>query len=84
MTDIPTSMSADAPPSTPAGFPKNAHEFMRAVQDLFRHQYPVFVLDYDICDETYLVAWSDFSGTQRKSWLTQFAMNELTKHWVMN
>lgn len=65
-------------------FPRNAKEFMQAVQELFKYQYTVFVLDYDIVDETYLVAWNDRNGIPRKSWITQPAMSQLSGNWVLN
>jgi hypothetical protein len=71
-------------PPPPAAFPKNAKEFMRAVYDLFRYKYPVYILESDENDGTYLVTWVDRQNKQRKSWLTQVAMNELTRDWVMN
>jgi hypothetical protein len=59
-------------------FPGSADEFLEAVEDLFRNQYMYFVMDHDITDDTYLVHWVDRKGTERKSWLTQSAMDQLS------
>lgn len=67
-----------------ATFPRNAAEFARAMEELFKMHVPVFVLEYDMNDETYLIAWSDRNGLPRKSWVTQKAMNDLSRNWVLN
>lgn len=65
-------------------FPQNAQEFSRAMEELFKMKVPVFVLEYDMVDETYLVAWSDRNGLPKQSWVTQSAMNQLSRNWVLN
>jgi len=54
------------------------------MEELFNMKTPVFVLEYDMNDETYLVAWSDRNGLPRQSWVTQKAMDKLSRNWVLN
>lgn len=54
------------------------------MEELFKMKVPVFVLEYDMVDETYLVAWSDRNGLPKQSWVTQSAMNQLSRNWVLN
>ncbi len=65
-------------------FPRNARDFMHAVEELFERQYPFFVLDHDEMDDTYLVAWVDGNAKQRKSWLTQTALDQLNEGRTLN
>lgn len=74
-------MMADAPQRT---FPRNATEFARAMEELFKMKVQVMVLEYDVNDETYLVAWSDRNGLPKQSWVTQTAMSDLMKHVTLN
>jgi hypothetical protein len=76
-----------APPNSPTNmgkFPKDAAEFLRSVEDLFRNKYPVFVLDHDVGDDTFLICWTDGRGVERRSWVTDEAMEELSARWTMN
>lgn len=54
------------------------------MEELFKMKVPTFVLEYDMNDETYLVAWSDRNGLPKQSWVTQAAMNDLSRNWVLN
>ncbi len=65
-------------------FPQSAAEFSRAMEELFKMKVPVFVLEYDMNDETYLIAWNDRNGQPRQSWVTQSAMNQLSQSWTLN